>query len=322
MSIARAALAALTAAALAVSAAGCSSGGTAADAAKPGASGGSSADPSGHAVLAPAPGQTSKTPAACKSGTDWDCTWQARFATVKNIIASKPGDLGVEVRDRQTGAVWRAGATSHLYWTGSTIKLALVISVLERARAGELTLDSTDRQNIADMLAWSSDDAADAIWRKGGRDAMAPRFRTLYGMSKLTFVSGFQRSWGFQKCTPTDLANLMSYVLDKLNATDRADVVNRMQHTDSIQHWGMWAAGSAQQEGNKNGWGIEKDNGIEHWLTSSVGFAGPGHRYIVAEMFSMPPGKDSLSLGAHTLSDISATLFGVSTPAPIVVRAS
>jgi hypothetical protein len=319
MSISRVALAALTAAALAVCATGCSSGGTAAGAARSGTAA-NSTDPSGHAVLAPAPAGGST--AGCKSGTDWDCTWQARFATVRSIIAGKPGDLGVEVRDRQTGAVWQAGATSHLYWTGSTIKLALITSALERARAGELTLDATDRQNIADMLAWSSDNAADAIWRKYGKDTMVPRLKSQYNMSKLTFVSGFDRYWGFLKCTPTDLANLMSYVLDKLNATDRADVVTRMQHTDAIQHWGMWAAGSAQQEGNKNGWSIEKDNGQDHWLTSSVGFAGPGQRYVVAEMFSMTPGKDSLSLGVHTLSDIAATLFGAPTPAPVVVRAS
>lgn len=39
-------------------------------------------------------------------------------------------------------------------------------------------------------------------------------------------------------------------------------------------------------------------------------------------MYDMPPGQDSLDLGAHTLSDITALLFGAKTPAQIVVRPS
>lgn len=172
------------------------------------------------------------------------------------------------------------------------------------------------------MLAFSSDDAADAIWRTYGRDTMVPRFQTRYGMSNLTFVSGFDRYWGFMKCTPSDLAALVSYVLNKLDATDRAYIVNAMQHTYPIQHWGVWAAGTAQQPGNKNGWSVELDNGAHHWLTSSEGFAGPGQRYALAIMYSMPPGQDSLDRGVHTVSDIAAALFGAATPAPVVVRES
>lgn len=286
--------------------------------------GGPSPLPDPDAGLGRAPGAASASAtgsAACRPSGGWDCAWQTRFAAVTGVVNKKPGQLGVEIRDRKTGAVWRVGATDHRYWTGSTIKLAMITSVLERARSGEVTLTATDRQQIADMLAFSSDDAADEIWKKYGRDTMVGRFGSQYGMSKLAFA-GSSRYWGLMKCTPTDLAALMSYVLTKLDPEDRSYVVDAMRRTDSIQHWGVWAAGAGQRPGNKNGWSVETDNGSDHWLTSSVGFAGPDERYVVAMMYDMPPGQDSLKLGAQTLSDITALLFGARTPAQIVVRPS
>ncbi|WP_147457028.1 serine hydrolase [Micromonospora pisi] len=285
---------------------------------------GSAAGTTGVPSPAPGPGGASASPsgpAGCRPVNGWDCTWQKRFATVSELVGKKPGSLGVELRDRRTGAVWRVGATTHLYWTGSTIKLAMVTSVLERARAGEVTLTDADRKNIADMLAFSSDEAADEIWNKFGRDTMVGRFTSRYGMSKLAFA-GSARYWGFMKCTPADLAALMSYVLKTLDPKDRSYLVGAMRDTDPIQHWGVWAAGANQQPGNKNGWSVETDNGKDHWLTSSVGFVGPDQRYVLAMMYDMPAGQDSLKLGGQTLSDIAAVLFGAKTPAQVVVRPS
>jgi hypothetical protein len=313
MGISRTAVGALTAVGLLAGAAGC---GTHPSTATAGPVATTTAGPAASALPSPVPGAaaTSTNPSPTQAALQFDA--------VAALVAKKPGWLGVEVRDRRTGAVWRTGAIDHQYWTGSTIKLAMITSVLERARSGEVTLTATDHRNIADMLAWSSDTAADEIWKKFGRDTMVSRFTSRYGMTNLTFVPGFSRYWGFLKCTPTDMANLMSYVLTKLDPADRAYLVNAMRHTDPIQHWGVWAAGAAQQPGNKNGWSVERDAGRDHWLTSSIGFAGPNERYILALMYDMPPGQDSLKLGAQTVSDIAATLFGGSTPAPVVIRPS
>ncbi|WP_412541882.1 hypothetical protein R8Z50_04855 [Longispora sp. K20-0274] len=274
--------------------------------------------------VAPTPVPT-QTPAPTTPGCalkGWDCSWAPKFAAVEARVKASPGQLGVEVRDRQTGAVWKAGATDKTTWTGSTIKLAMVTSVFERARAGKVTLTAADRKDIADMLAWSSDDAADRIWKKFGRDTMVPGFRDTYGMKGLTFVAGFDRYWGFMKCGPDDLANLMAYVLGALHAEDRAYIVAAMRNVQDIQHWGVWAVGSTQGAGTKNGWSQEIDGGVEHWVTSTVGFAGPAERYVLTVMYSMPAGQDSLALGVHTVSDIPAALFGLRTPAPVVVRPS
>jgi hypothetical protein len=256
------------------------------------------------------------TPAACGP---WDCAQERRFAAASALVRTRPGYLGMVVRDRRTGAVWRTGTADHVMWTSSTIKLAMATSILERARTGEVTVDATARGQIAAMFSVSDNNAADALWKRYGRDAMVVRFRDVYGMTGLTFVAGSPRYWGFLKSSAEDLLRLMSYVLDRLNPADRAYIVDAMRHVGPIQRWGVWAAGAAQQPGTKDGWSIESDPGGKHWCTSTVGFAGPGERYVVAVMYHLPPGSGTIDAGVHAVSDLVATVFGAPTPAPVTV---
>ncbi|MEU7584858.1 hypothetical protein AB0A95_01005 [Micromonospora sp. NPDC049230] len=241
-----------------------------------------------------------------------------RLTAAATLVTTKPGVLGILVRDRRTGDLWQAGTTDHPIWTASTIKLAMAVGLLERARAGEITLDATARRQIADMLSVSSDDAATALWNRYGRDSQLKRFQQRYGMTGLTTVAGYSRFWGHLKCTADDLQRLMSYVLDRLDPTDRAYLLDAMRSVGSIQHWGVWAAGATQQPGTKNGWSIEPDPGGKHWVTNTVGFAGDGQRYVVAIMYQLPPGK-TIDAGVHTVSDLVATVFGARTPARVTV---
>jgi hypothetical protein len=270
-----------------------------------------SARPSGPAA--------SGTPGAGTDCGSWGCDQQRRFDAAADLVKTKPGYLGLIVRDRQTGAVWRTGTPEHVMWTSSTIKLAIATSVLERARTGEVTLDAAARQQIAAMFSVSDNDAADALWKRYGRDGMVPRFQQVYGMTGLTFVAGSPRYWGFMKSSAEDLQRLMSYVLDKLNPSDRDYIVGAMRHVGQIQQWGVWSAGAAAQPGTKDGWSIESDPGGKHWCTSAVGFAGPNARYVVAVMYHLPPGTGTIDAGVHAVSDAVATVFGARTPAPVTV---
>jgi hypothetical protein len=283
----------------------------------PTASGSASGHPGVTATpRAPAP---SATPGASANCGPWGCEQQQRFDAAANLVKTKPGYLGLIVRDRQTGAVWRTGTPEHVMWTSSTIKLAIATSLLERARTGEVTLDDAARQQMAAMLGVSDNDAADALWKRYGKDGMVPRFQQVYGMTGLTFVPGSPRYWGFMKASAEDLQRLMSYVLDKLNPADRDYIVGAMRHVGQIQQWGVWAAGPAAQPGTKDGWSIESDPGGKHWCTSAVGFAGPNARYVVAVMYHLPPGSGTIGAGVHAVSDAVATVFGAPTPAPVTV---
>lgn len=265
------------------------------------------------------PGSTAVSPSASTSASPAPTDQQQRrFVKAAALVGRQPGVLGVVVRDRQTGKVWRAGETRHPTWTASTIKLAMVVGLLERSRAGEITLDTTARQQIAAMLRVSDDNAATALWNRYGRDTQLPRFQQRYGMSGLTTVAGFEKFWGHLKCTAEDLSHLMSYVLDKLDPEDRAYVLDAMRHVGTIQQWGVWSAGATQHPGTKDGWSIEPDGGSKHWVTNTVGFAGPRERYVVAVMYDLPPGR-TVDNGVHAVSDVVATVFGARVPATVTV---
>jgi hypothetical protein len=101
----------------------------------------------------------------------FDCDFQKRIAAVSDYVAKRPGTVGIVLRDRQTGAVWRNGQAGTAVWTASTIKLAMVVDLLLRDRAGTVRLTAADRALIKAMLHSSDDNAADTLWsRYGGAD--------------------------------------------------------------------------------------------------------------------------------------------------------
>ena len=239
----------------------------------------------------------------------FDCDLQQRFAAAQAYVAKRPGTVGIVVRDRQTGAVWRNEHADEHVWTASTIKLAMTVNLLLRDRAGEITLTDGDRSLIERMLHSSDDEAADSLWFKyAGADHMAfndafPR----YGMTSVLPQKGFTKFypyWGFQKCTPEDLDALINYVLTKLPSDLRDYIVPKMRAVASNQQWGVWGAGPSAQPGNKDGWSKEQGG----WVMNSVGFVGPGQRYTLAMMNSLR-GEGGYDDGQETDTQVAALIF-------------
>ncbi|MCW2732004.1 MAG: tat pathway signal sequence [Mycobacterium sp.] len=211
-----------------------------------------------------------------------------RVAAADAYLATRPGSVGYVLRDRVSGVTYRNSHAGDLVWTASTIKLAMVVDLLTRARAGAISLTDADRSQMAAMMHSSDDAAADALWsRFGGPDHMAyntdfPR----YGMTDLQPQKGFSSIypyWGFQKTTADDLDRLVNYVLTRLDRAQSAAIVYELQNVAPNQQWGVWGAGTAMAPGNKDGWSLEQGG----WVTNSVGFAGPGQRYTLAMMNSL-----------------------------------
>src|SRR5262249_27245990 len=157
--------------------------------------------------------------------------------------------------------------TTATTWTASTIKLAIAADLLERHRAGQITLDQTDRGNLDKALINSDNDAATALWNRYDGPSTLDRFRSAYGMTRLAVVSGMDTFWRNLRCSTEDLQALMSYVLDRLNPQDRAYLVTTLRKVAGNQHWGVWAAGSALKPGNKDGWVEKPVNGRNVWMT-------------------------------------------------------
>jgi hypothetical protein len=262
------------------------------------------------AVVVTAAAPTPTAAAACApESTASDCDLQTRVAAADAYLATRPGSVGYVLRDRKTGATYRNSHAGDLVWTASTIKLAMVVDLLTRQRAGTVSLSESDRSLMAAMLHSSDDDAADALWaRYGGSDHQAfnadfPR----YGMTDLTPQRGFSSTfpyWGFQKSTANDLDRLISYVLTALDPGDTAAIVDALQHVAPNQQWGVWGAGPAMTPGNKDGWSLEQGG----WVVNSVGFAGGGQRYTLAVMNSLG-GAGGYDDGVATTTRLSQLLL-------------
>lgn len=238
------------------------------------------------------------------------CDLRSRIAAADAYLASRPGVIGYVVRDRAAGTRYANANANTMIWTASTIKLAMVVDLLTRERAGALRMSGNDRQLMVNMLRNSDNDAADSLWtRYGGADHKAfnagfPR----YGMTDLRPQPGFGDMfpyWGFQKSTTNDLDRLMNYTLTQLNPADASAVVAEMQRVGGEQQWGVWGAGPSMSPGNKNGWSQEQGG----WVVNSVGFAGPKQRYTLAIMNGLN-GQGGYDEGVATTTRLSQILLG------------
>ncbi len=269
-----------------------------------------------------APSAPSAPGASADPCAPWGCEQLARFDAAGAFLAKQKGRVGIVIRDRVTGAVWRAGDADLRTWAGSTPKLALAVALKEQARTGQITLDGGDNTAIDAMLSVSDNSAADRLWNKYAKSAsMMKRWQAVYGMTTASYVDHFTQRWGFVKLGPQDLVALVSYVLDKLDPADRAFFVERMRAVGGPQKWGVWGAGPSLRPGLKDGWDYAAEYGQQafRWVTSTAGFVGPDERYVVAAMYDQVPGGDSIDAGVHVLTDLVATVFGAPVPAPAVV---
>ena len=286
---------------------------------RPSSAGSSTARPAGTGTARTSPASTSPAShppvsvarARCPlPSSGFDCDFQRRILVAQQYAKSRPGTVGIVLRDRNTGAVWRNAFADRTVWTASTIKLAMTVDLFTRQRAGRISLSSHDRTLIQRMLHSSDDSAADELWfAYAGQDHLTyNRDFPAYGLTGLQPQRGFTKFypyWGFQKCTPDDLDRLMQYVLSRLAVTDRRYIVDQLQHVGPDQQWGVWGAGEAAAPGNKDGWSKE----LGGWVMNSVGFVGPAQRYVLTIMNSLN-GRGGYDAGRATDSRIAQILFG------------
>jgi hypothetical protein len=241
----------------------------------------------------------------------FSCQMQERIEAARGYLANAPGRIGLVFHDRVTGATWRNANARKSFPAASTVKLAMVADLLVRERRGRFRLAPADRPLIDAALRESDDGAADRLWYAYENAGFLSRIRA-FGMTGASFTS--HAYWGAMTCSADDLSNLMDYVLNRLPARDRDEIMDDLQHVSPVQHWGVWGAGPRNQPGIKNGW--VNINGI--WTVNTVGFAGQHARYTLAIMDHLG-GEAGFQAGADTLTQVAAILFrGHQIPAPDV----
>lgn len=241
---------------------------------------------------------------------------RTRIAAVERYLKNRPGMIGIVLRDRSTGAIWRNKYAGSQVYMASTSKLAMAVTLLMQDQAGVIHLSSTDRAVMYQMLHVSSDNAADDLWFKYGASFYTSYFPRI-GLTGAQYLhqSGVSGPyWGEMTCTAEDESRVISYVLTRMPATLRSYLVYQLRHVGAVQHFGVWGAGPANKPGNKDGWSVE----IPGWIIDSVGFAGPGARYTLAMMNSLE-GQGGYHAGTDTVTQVAAVLFqGHRIPAPHV----
>ena len=255
-------------------------------------------------------------PAACPAVTPggFSCAMRTRIAAVEDFLKTRPGMIGIVLRDRQSGAVWQNKYAGSQIYMASTSKLAIATTLLAENQAGTIHLTSSDWAQMYQMLHVSDDNAADSLWFKYGSSFYTSYFPRI-GLTTAQYlpqqgVTGAY--WGEMTCTPDDLDRLINYVLGSLPASLSGYLVGELRHVASVQHFGVWGAGPDNDPGNKDGWSVEKPG----WIVDSVGFAGPGAEYTLTLMNSLE-GEGDYEDGTDTVTQVAAILFqGHQIPAP------
>ena len=246
-------------------------------------------------------------PAEAGATGRFDRELRTRIAQAQAYADSRPGETGIVLRDRWTGAVYRSQAAGTLIWACSTPKLAMVVDLLLRNDSGAVTLTAEDRDLMHRMLNSSDDAAAHTLWtRYGGEAEFAKRFPS-YGMTDMRFTDQHPHHWGWILTTANDLDRLINYVLTRLPKRHRDYIVREMRAVDVNQQWGVWGAGEAARPGNKDGWSDDNDDGS--WIMNSVGFVGPHERYTLALMNNTKVIQNGYETGMETTTKISEILF-------------
>lgn len=239
---------------------------------------------------------------------------RSRIAAVEHFLRHRPGFIGIVLKDRATGAVWRNKYAGTPVYMASTSKLAMAVTLLLRNQAGTIHLSSADWATMHQMLHVSSDSAADDLWFKYGASFYTSEFPRI-GLTSVQYLpqAGVHGPyWGEMMCPAADLSALVNYVLTELPGPLRSYLVNTLRHVAGDQHFGVWGAGPANRPGNKDGWSVEKPG----WIINSAGFAGPGARYTLAMMNSLD-GEGGYHAGTDTVTQVAAILFqGHQIPAP------
>jgi hypothetical protein len=257
----------------------------------------------------PSPTPSPKPKHCAKIAPGFSCMMRNRIHAVQRYLrkSGAPGSIAIVLDDRVTGAVYRNVNATVAYPAASTMKLAMMTDILQRADAGTITLTPADKEEMFQALYTSNDDDANDLWNQFEDGSFLQRIQA-FGMNTATFTSSVP-NWGFMYCSAEDLDNLINYVLDRAPASVRNYLVFRLQHVSSIdQQWGVWGAGPENHPGNKDGWELDPP-----WITNTVGFAGPHQEYTLAIMYNLEgygdAGDVGFNYGINTLTQISSILF-------------
>lgn len=257
---------------------------------------GCTAAPAPAPVVPPPTTVAPTTPAAAA-----EVALAGRGPAADSYAGTRLGSTGIVVRDRRTGEVWRNAAAGTRFRAASTVKLAIAVDLLVRARAGAVRPTAADRAALRAMIVSSDNAAAGRLWARFGA---GPRLGT-YGLTDAVVGT----DWGAVRCTPDDLERLVTYALERTDPADRATLVGLLRAVVPDQRWGVFGVASTAAPGGKNGWTPSPAG----WAVDTAGFLGPEERWTVVVMTDLTGARtdapDDFGYGVQTVTGVVTTLF-------------
>ncbi|HEX6347612.1 serine hydrolase [Umezawaea sp.] len=207
-------------------------------------------------------------------------------------------DLGVVVRDRQTGEDLYAHNPDQRFDSASLVKILIALDALENQGEREAT--------VAEMLATSDDEEASRMWSAGGGARLVATWAERIGLVD-TLPPKDSNRWGDTPTTAADLVLLYQYLFEDPNGSAVLDGLGGMTDFGSDgfdQRFGVPAAAGDRHRAAKQGWSCCTD----HRTTHSTGLVGPGSRYVVVVLTGQPV-ETSAPAARARVTDIAAFLL-------------
>jgi hypothetical protein len=170
--------------------------------------------------------------------------------------------------------------------TASVVKVDILAALLLQAQDAGRDLTAAQRSLADDMIRYSDNDAASALWWTIGGAAGLARADRRFGLTETS--PGQDGWWGLTTTTVVDRIRLIDTIADPTGPLDddsRQYILNLMRHVAPDQDWGV-SAGALPGETTvlKNGW-MPRSSQDGRWTVNSVGrVTGAGTDLTVAVM--------------------------------------
>ncbi|GLX00160.1 hypothetical protein [Microtetraspora sp. NBRC 16547] len=164
---------------------------------------------------------------------------------------------GYVVFDRQAGRVIANHQVHRRFRSASIVKILIAIDYLERQKD---PIPARDAALLAPMLRGSDDDAATALWRRGGQGRIVQRMARKIGLTDTApppaAKPGF---WGYTAISAIDIARVYRYLLDKAEPRVRDVVMGHLRQaqqcaTDGFDQYFGIPRGVPRPWAVKQGW--------------------------------------------------------------------
>lgn len=220
---------------------------------------------------------------------------------------SRPPTWGVAVFVPAQGLVYAENADEQVP-TASVVKVLVMLTVLEQARADHRPPSEAELALLWPMITESDNDATSELWERIGRGSAVAGYMASIGVSG--FTPDPATSWGVSFVSARAMATALGKLLDGtiLDETSRALAIKLLESVVPSQRWGVTAAteaGSGDRVGVKNGW----YPGDEGWRVNSAGIVRPtgGTPYAIAVVTD---GRPSWQEGIDTIEGIAGPING------------